>query len=194
MINTLTKLILPAIFLTLVAAGCNNGQVAVDADAEAAKQKDIQEQLDNFSCFEFCNEKMPFVCPDYDADTCEQDCLSKWPDTIRECMVTAEDCEQISNTEPYCEEKLDKDLMPKPELTELPAGCNGACLQYKKCAGYTEGAGAEDQEYAYESCMQTCVGWSEKTINCVRSKQIHQAADCAVMTACVLKEANKYLQ
>ena len=187
------KIILPFLLTSFIAAGCGQEQIAVDMDQQSQKENQIQQELDNFSCFDFCNEKMLFVCPDYDPDICQKDCETKWPDTIRECMLTADDCSQISQQEPYCEEELEKDLMPGKEFSELPEGCNGACLQYKKCAGYTEGAGAEDQEYAYESCMQTCEAWSEPTIECVRNQPINKAADCAVMTACVLKEANKYL-
>ena len=191
--NKISILILPLALITLFGSGCGQDQTAVDMEKQLQKEKEIQQELDNFSCFDFCNEKMLFVCPDYDPDICQQDCESKWPDTIRECMVTAEDCEQISREEPYCKEKPENDLMPGKEFSELPEGCNGACLQYKKCAGYTEGAGAEDQEYAYESCMQTCAAWSDSTIQCVRGKAINSAADCAGMQACVLKEAGKYL-
>jgi hypothetical protein len=194
MINTLTKIFLPLLFIILIAAGCNNGGETLTAEELDKKEAEIQKQLDEFSCFEFCNEKMLFICPDYDADTCEADCNGKWPDSIRECMVTAEDCDQISAEEPYCKEKLDKDLMGDGEADTVRPGCAGACDKYKQCAGYTEGAGAQDQEYAYESCMETCPAWSQSTVDCVRSKAIHKAADCAVMTACVLKDARQYLQ
>ncbi|MBU2566267.1 hypothetical protein KKG46_01765 [Patescibacteria group bacterium] len=192
--HSIFKIIIPFIFISLVAAGCGNYQVVVDMDKEQAKQKDIQEQLDNFSCFEFCNYDMLTICPSYEPSTCQKDCESKWPDTIRECMLTADDCNQISQDEPYCEDKVDKDLMPKAEVETVAEGCPGACLQYKKCAGYGDDITAEDMEYAYESCMETCSTWSPETISCVRSNPISNPADCAVMTACALKEMNKYLQ
>lgn len=158
MLNKITKSFLLLMFFGLLLVGCkNNSGTVLDMNKEETKQNDLEKQLDEFSCFSFCNENMKKICPDYNASTCENDCMTKWPDTIRNCMLTAESCDQISQSEPYCKEKLDKDLIPEPEEENVAPGCPGACSKYKICAGFTDDATEEDKQYAYyESCMEIC--------------------------------------
>lgn len=124
----------------------------------------------------------------YSEDGCFFICeAEEWGPETKDCISDAEECEQILNAAPYCIDTSKEDS--GPEITEQGAAdCRKACLKYKDCAGYTEGAGPQDQEDAYNSCMQECVHWSAPTRSCINSKTISKPSDCLVMTQCALRE------
>ncbi|MFA5211135.1 MAG: hypothetical protein WC414_01355 [Patescibacteria group bacterium] len=72
--------------------------------------------------------------------------------------------------------------------------CNEACKKYSDCASYTEDVTEVDIKDAFDSCMEECVKWSEKTVICVNKKQIKNPADCQVMTFCVLPEYDEEIE
>jgi len=79
-----------------------------------------------------------------------------------------------------------KSLCDKEEVTST--SCPEACKKYSDCAEYTEGVTAEDIKDAYDSCMEECAKWSDKTKICINKKRIKEPLDCRDLSFCVLPE------
>jgi len=81
---------------------------------------------------------------------------------------------------------------------EAPAAisktCPDACTKYKKCAGFTDGATATDQQDAYDGCMEECAKWADSTKICINKKPISVAADCMNLSVCAMAEYSGMLK
>ena len=79
-----------------------------------------------------------------------------------------------------------KSLCDEDEVVSV--SCPEACKKYSDCAEYTEGVTVEDIKDAYDSCMEECVKWSDKTKICINKKKIREPLDCRDLSFCVLPE------
>ncbi|MDD2467612.1 MAG: hypothetical protein PHI97_26830 [Desulfobulbus sp.] len=116
---------------------------------------------------------------------CQLMCEADWDDKTFNCVSAADDCSQFFDEAPYCVETEDETPPTKP-TTSIDTSCSAACKNYAKCAGYGEDATAQDQAYAFESCMEICNTWTPATRQCVASTPIRSASDCAAQTMCVM--------
>ncbi len=96
--------------------------------------------------------------------------------------------DQIDETEQQIIAEINnlKSLCDKEEI--VSTSCPEACKKYSDCAEYTEGVTKEDIKDAYDSCMEECVKWSDKTKICINKKKIREPLDCRDLSFCVLPE------
>ncbi len=82
-----------------------------------------------------------------------------------------------------------KSLCDKEEEI-ISTSCPSACQKYADCTIYTEGTTKEDQKDAYDSCMEECPKWSDKTKICINKRPIKGIDDCIHLSFCGLAEYN----
>jgi len=90
----------------------------------------------------------------------------------------------LNNLKSICEKK-DEAPQQKEVISD---SCDSACKKYSDCAGFTEDATKQDQQDAYDSCMEECKSWSKETVICINKKSIKNPADCGYLSQCALKE------
>lgn len=200
------KLLILLPLAILILGGCNkksNPQVP-----SSNNQK--QEENADANCFSICHQKIQDVCLEdiieigpeeltgsslMDPVFCEKTCLANFTDSTLECLSKITDCDQVLSGGTYCKEAE----IPDSEIYDIEepttrSGCQIPCEKYKKCASYGDDVTAEDLQYAYISCMETCQTWSDSTITCINQKNINNPADCANLSACALQEYQGYLK
>jgi len=83
-----------------------------------------------------------------------------------------------------------KSLCDEDEEEIISTSCPDACKKYADCTIYTEGTTKEDQQDAYDSCMEECPKWSDKTKICINKRPIKGIDDCIHLSFCGLAEYN----
>jgi len=204
-------ILLPLLIIIFILSGCGKKQTTLNLSNDA--NLDSQKQLENSdaNCFTVCHQKIQDVCLEQiieigpeeligtgsllDPASCEASCAANFTDDTLNCFTKITSCDQVMGGNPYCKETEipDSDIYEEDEFITR-TGCQIPCEKYKKCAGYGTDATTEDMQAAYDSCMEVCQDWSDKTINCINQKNINTAADCANMTACALQEYQGLIQ
>ena len=87
---------------------------------------------------------------------------------------------EINNLKSLCDE----------EEEIISTSCPSACQKYADCTIYTEGTTKEGQKDAYDSCMEECPKWSDKTKICINKRPIKGIDDCIHLSFCGLAEYN----
>ncbi|MBM9614512.1 hypothetical protein JWJ90_09435 [Desulfobulbus rhabdoformis] len=180
-------------FLLLIALNlCTKQTVAFAADDET------EPPLSSDDCLTLCTQIRDLCAEDVangntvgrdlengilEESSCLLMCGADWTQDTADCIDDADSCAQIFDESPYCAETGDTGETIEP--AEAGVGCEKACRNYAKCAGYGDDATAEDKEAAYQSCLQVCPSWTPTTQQCIASTSIHSPADCAAQSMCM---------
>lgn len=209
------KKIIIIVACILLLGGCqksNNHENRFDNNPNLRTDLEMyNEEMDKVvpNCFDICHKKIPDLCVDEiveyedqdiyygdsvkDEDFCDGICDS-WTDDTKRCMAKAKKCDSITSREPYCKEEEDDSAIEYEPEKEVNYNCTKACYKYKECALLTDDATAQDGNEAYQTCFEECQNWSQKTVKCVSDTETGTPMGCTNMTACALKEYNKYLK
>ncbi|MGD9948982.1 MAG: hypothetical protein AB7U29_10945 [Desulfobulbus sp.] len=119
-----------------------------------------------------------------DEASCQLMCEADWDTKTFDCVSAADTCSQFFDESPYCVE-TEEEAQPAKPSAATEKSCSTACKNYAKCAGYGDDVTAQDQVYAYESCMKICPVWTTHTRTCIATTAIRSASDCAAQTMCM---------
>lgn len=193
--------------LSLVFSGCGQapGNTALPKNTETANTANNNNEPDKAAvCSGMCADIQKICAEDIaegntqfrdlesgilDETACLIMCETDWDDTTFNCISAADHCSQFSDQAPYCIETED-DGTDTPS-TQTPSDCQTACKNYAKCTGYGDDISPQDQEDAYNTCLQVCATWPDKTRACVAQTAINQATDCLAQTACIIPMARQ---
>lgn len=119
--------------------------------------------------------------------SCQLLCEASWDEKTIGCVSDADNCAQISDSEPYCidDEKEEVEAATPPD-SKLENNCVNACNNYVNCVAYWDDVTQEDKDNAFDSCMQMCPSWTENARKCVVNTTINNANDCGTQTRCIL--------
>nr|WP_320012354.1 hypothetical protein [uncultured Desulfobulbus sp.] len=163
-----------------------------------AAKDDPEPKLTSEDCLTLCTQLRDLCAEDVASDntvgrdlengileesSCLLMCGADWTQETADCIDAADSCAQIFDESPYCAKTDDAGEITTP--TEAGSGCQKACRNYAKCAGYGDGATSEDTEAAYQSCLQVCPSWTPTTQQCMASTPIHPPVDCAAQSMCM---------
>lgn len=202
--------------LAIILTGCQNNKNGQAHEDRFDNNPNLRDDIDMYNdkkdvpnCFDICHNKIQDICMDdiveleasdawygdsiLDTDHCDSLCNSL-SDDVLVCMSKATKCESISSYEPYCREEEDNSAVEYEPEQETNYNCSKACYKYKECAMKADDARPEDGESAYQTCFEECQNWSKETVSCVNNTETGTNMGCANMTACALREYNKYLK
>jgi hypothetical protein len=192
------KKIFTYLFLTavLLLSGCQRTPSAPSPAPASEIGKDGQ--ADQVSiCLSLCEYRIQNLCRDaieeyqaagasleetiMDEASCQLMCEAEWTEDTIACVTDADDCAQLSDSEPYCTELNENEEKSVPD-----AGCSAACRKYGDCVRYGDDISETDVQDAYATCMEVCASAPSKVVGCINSHPISKPSDCMLQSACVL--------